>query len=105
MSVQSEAADPGAADAEPVTPKRETPENPLLAESVTALFTHLDDVIQHAANAHELSQQVADDNAAGALGDAISLLDHVRTRLQYDFALAAPAEITDRRRRRRRRLR
>lgn len=105
MSVQSEAADTGAADVEPLTPAREIPENPLLAESVTALFSHLDDVIDHAAKAHDLSQQIADDNAAGALGDAISLLQHVRTRLQYDFAMEAPARNVDRRRRRRLRLR
>jgi hypothetical protein len=56
-----------------------------LLESVTKVFSHLDDVIEHATTAQRHSRHVGDAKAFDALDDALSLLQHVRSRLHYDL--------------------
>lgn len=77
MSLPSDAAgsDPGLTQ----------PPSALLRESVTEVFTHLDDVIERAAKAQRHSRHEGDDEAFDALDDAISLLHHVRSRLRYEL--------------------
>ena len=78
MSLQPDAAEsqPGLAQ----------PPSALLLESVSEVFTHLDDVLDHASKAQRHSRHMGDDKVFHALDDAISLLQHVRSRLQYDLS-------------------
>lgn len=80
-------------DAAEFEPDVAKPTSALLLESVTEVFTHLDDVIEHASKAQRHSRHVGDDRAFDALDDALSLLQHVRSRLRYDLASERVREV------------
>ncbi len=83
MSVQPEAAEPAVAQ----------PPSALLRESLAEVFTHLDGVIDHATKAQRHSRHEGDDKAFEALDDALSLLQHVRSRLRYDLMSGSDGDV------------